>query len=135
MSEDFDEPLFVDWEFREEDFAGVDALIEHLKSLPRATVYWKNTQRVQQMRFSYAMLNRILRETSSDASIKCGQDEFDASVGFVTVEGADISITDMEGFARAVEFANNSEVIPLKANKVRMSLMFYGLANPTSLKL
>jgi hypothetical protein len=129
---EFDNSLFDDEEFCDEDFAEIDTLIEYLSTLPRPAVSILNQQRVQQMRFSCAMIKRILRETESGASVDCKQHELDINVGVVRVEGVDLAVTDMEGFARAAEFASNTEIYPLKANKVRMTFTFHNLTSPVS---
>lgn len=116
--------------FNDEDFAEIDKLIEFLNSLPRTEVSILNQQRVQQMRFACAMIKRVLRETNSDSKIECKQHEFDPNVGVVRVEGISLDIVDIEGFSRASEFANNTEIYPLKADKVRMTFTFHGLLTP-----
>lgn len=119
-----------DVEFDDEDFAEIDALIEYLNTLPRNEVSILNYRRIQQMRFSCAMIKRVLRETHSDAKIVCRQHELDPNVGVVRVEGASINILNIEGFSRASEFASNTEIYPLKANKVRLTFTFHGLLDP-----
>lgn len=116
--------------FEDEDFAEIDNLIELLNSLPRTEVSVLNQWRVQQMRFACAMIKRVLRETSSGAGIECKQHEFDPNVGVVRVEGVSLNIADIEGFSRAAEFADNTEIYPLEANKVRMTFTFHGLLTP-----
>ena len=122
---------FQDGEFHEEDFAEVDALIGYLKELPRQEVSVLDYSRVQHLRYSCAMIKRALRQTKSDAKIECKQHEFEPSVGVVRVEGVSIDITDIDGFSKAAEFATNTEIYPLKANKVRMVFTFHGLLIPT----
>ena len=127
-----DETIFDDEDFRNEDFAEIDAFIEHLRTLQRPSISVLNRPRKLQMRFSCAMIKRLLRETGSRASIECKHHEFKHSVGVVRVEGVELAVTNMEGFARAAEFASNIEVYPLEANKVRMALTFRNLTIPVS---
>lgn len=129
-NDDFDESIFEDEDFCDEDFAEIDALIEELNSLPRLPVSILNLHRVHQMRFSCAMMKRILRETNSRAWVECKQHEHNCNVGVVRIEGVELSVTDMEGFARAAEFASNTEVYPLKDNSVRLTFTFHDLARP-----
>ena len=82
------------------------------------------------MRFCAAMIKKVLRQTGSNATVECGQNEFESSMGFVTVEGSSVVVTDMEGFSRAAEFADNTEIFPLKADRVRMTFTFHGLLKP-----
>jgi hypothetical protein len=130
MSPEFDESVFCDEEFVDEDFEEIDALIEFINTFPRPTVSVLNKVRVQQMRFTAAMIKRLLRETGSEASIDCRQHEHNPNVGVVRVEGIDLALTDMEGYARAAEFASNTEIYPLKNDKVRMTFTFHGLVIP-----
>lgn len=127
--EDF-EKCFESEGFNDADFAEIDALIAYLKTLPRNEVSILNYPRVQQMRFSCAMIKKVLRETSSEAKVECKRHEFDANVGVVRVEGVSLDIVDIEGFSRASEFASNTEIYPLKENKVRMTFTFHGLLTP-----
>ena len=126
----FDEEELDDGEFDSEDFAEVDALIEYLQSLPRPEVSILNPLRVQQLRFSGAMIKRVLRRSGCKAKIVCKQHEFEPSVGVVRVEGVPLEITDMDGFAKAAYFANNTEILPLENGKVKMSFTFHGLLTP-----
>lgn len=124
-TEEFDEEQFED-----EDFAEVDALIEYLQSLPRHEVSILNPDRVQQLRFSGAMMKKILRQTGSKAKIECRQHEFEPNVGVVRIEGVALDIADMDGFNKAAQFADNTEIYPLRENKVRMTFTFHNLLTP-----
>ena len=125
-----DTDTMFDQDFEDEDFAEIDSLIEYLETLSRPEVLLLNPSRVEQLRFSTAMIKRVLRETGSNAQIECKPHEFEPSVGVVRVEGVALEIKDLDGFARAAEFASNTEVYPLANNKVRMTLTFHGLLNP-----
>jgi len=127
MSEEIE---FDEREFDDKDFAEIDALIEMMRKLPRPSTSMINPIRIEQMRFSAAMIKRTLRENGSEAKVNCRQSEFNPYIGGVEVEGAEIYITNMEDFARAAEFANNTEVYPLAKNKVRMTFTFHGLTIP-----
>ena len=121
------EKVFEEEEFLEEDFAEVDALIEAISKYPKAEVSITNPYRMQALRFSAAMMKKVLRDTQSDATIVCRTHEAFPSIGDVRVEGVSIDILDIEGFCRAAEFASNTEVYPLKGNKVRLTFTFHGL--------
>jgi hypothetical protein len=116
--------------FNKDDLAEVDKLIEHMKSLPKASTYMFDEERLRQCRFAYAMICHLLKQTGSDATIYYGPHEPDIDVGVIRVEGVELTITDMEGFARVAEFADNMEVYPLVENKVRLEYMFYRIAKP-----
>ena len=114
----------------DEVFAEFDALIAMLNSLPRPSVTMLNQGRVEEMKFAADMIRHTLKETGSEAHIECKQHELDPGIGIITVEGIELTFVDMEGFARAAEFASNFEVYPLVQNKVRMAYAFYGLVTP-----
>jgi len=116
--------------FDDEDFSEIDALIECLNALPRNEMSVLSYHKVQQMRFSCAMIKKILRETDCNARIECRHHELDPNIGVIRVEAASLNILDIEGFSRAAEFASNLEIYPLKENKVRMTLTFHGLLTP-----
>ena len=129
--EDFESKFDFDG-FEDEDLQAVDALIAYLKELPRAEVTMVNPHRVEQMRFSAAMMKKVLRETGSEARFECKQHESFSSVGVVRIEGAALNIIDIEGFSRAAEFASNTEIYPLNNGKVRMTFTFHGLTIPVA---
>ena len=119
------EPDSEDEEFKDEDFAAIDALIEQIRAVPASeSVSVLDTRRAEQMKYAYATIKRILSETKSIAKVTCGQNEFNPSVGFVKVEGISLEITDMEGFSTVAEFADVTEIIPLVKNRVRMEFTF-----------
>ncbi|MBR4894007.1 MAG: hypothetical protein IKZ36_02275, partial [Kiritimatiellae bacterium] len=85
---------------------------------------------VQQVRFACAQINRVLKEAGVKAKIECKQHEFNANVAVIRVEGVSLEITNAEGFARAAEFATNTEIYPLTNGNVRMTFTFHGLLIP-----
>jgi hypothetical protein len=103
MAESYDE-------LNDADFEEINALIKHLKSLPREddSKFTVNSRREGQVKVSYAYIVHILREAMSDAIVELDGSEY-ASKGFgaITVKGLDLAITDMERFIRAVEFSDN----------------------------
>jgi len=129
MLEDMDFTAEFD-EFSVEDLEEVDAFIECLKEMPRSEVLILNPHRVNQMRFSCAAIKKAMREHNRRAKFVCKQSDIESSMGYVDVEAEDIGIEDTEWFARAAEFASNTEIYPLKANKIRMTFTFHGLLTP-----
>ena len=121
---------YAEENFSDEDFAEIDALIKRLQAASKPEVAVLNPNRVEQVRFAAAMIKKVLRETGSDATIECKQHEFEYGVGVLRVEGMSIDIADIEGFSRAAEFASNTEIYPLEANKVRMAFTFHGMLMP-----
>lgn len=103
--------------FEKEDFAEVDALIEYLNNLPRNEVSILNYPRVQQLRFSCAMIKKVLRDTKCNAKVECKQHEFTPSVGVVRVEGVSLDIVDIEGFQGQQSLQQTRRFIRLRRTK------------------
>lgn len=87
-----------------------------------------NPIKIQQMQFAYGVLKYLTKET--DAKLTYLLNEPFKSMGSISIEGKTISFTNSEWFARAAEFASNTEVYPLTNGKVRMTLTFHGLVRP-----
>ena len=136
VSDDFDiEDYYDDDDFFEEEFAHVDALIEaigyELDALEGlATLYITNPVRVSMMRFCCLAMKRAMRGSTKDVNFIVGRSKLEPSMGYVDIEGAPLTIRDTEWFARAAEFADNTEIYPLKDNRVRMTFTFHGLLMP-----
>lgn len=114
-------------ELDDEEYAEFDALVEHLSSLPRAEALVLNPKRLMMLRFCFESIKRVLKNSGCKATVICKQSDLEPTMGYVNVESSEISIENMEWFARAAEFASNTEVYPLAANKVRMTFTFHGL--------
>ena len=112
-----------------EIFAEFDAFVESLSELRGESVSTVSYPKVQAMRFTCEAIQKVLRESGCDAKVTCKQSELAPDVGAVSVEGKEIDIKNMEWFCRAAEFADNTEVYPLKGNKIRMTFGFNGLLN------
>ena len=52
------------------------------------------------------------------------------AVTSLNIEGKNLTFTNAEWFARAAEFASNTEVYPLTNGNVKMTLTFHGLVRP-----
>lgn len=87
-----------------------------------------NPIKIQQMQFAYGVLKYLTKET--DAKLTYLLNEPFKSMGSISIEGKTLSFTNSEWFARAAEFASNTEVYPLTNGKVRMTLTFHGLVRP-----
>lgn len=87
-----------------------------------------NPIKIKQMQFAYGVLKYLTKD--SDAKVTYVLNEPFRSMGSIFVEGTDISITNAEWFARAAEFASNTEIYPLTNGKVRMAITFHGLVRP-----
>ena len=87
-----------------------------------------NPIKIQQMQFSYGVIKYLTQNT--DTKLSYALNEPFKSMGSISVEGKCLSFTNSEWFARAAEFASNTEVYPLTNGKVRMTLTFHGLVRP-----
>lgn len=114
----------------DEIFAEFDAFVESIAELRADSVSIMNYPKVQAMRFACAAIQKVLRESGCDAKVICKQSELAPDVGMVCVEGNEIDIRNMEWFCRAAEFADNTEVYPLKGDKIRMTFGFNRLLSP-----
>ena len=70
----------------------------------------------------------LTRGTDAEVSYKLYQPF--KSMGSVSVEAKVLEFYDPEWFARAAEFASNTEVYPLAKNRVRLTFTFHGLTKP-----
>lgn len=87
-----------------------------------------NPIKIQQMQFSYGVIKYLTHNT--DAKMSYALNEPFKSMGSISVEGKNLAFTNSEWFARACEFASNTEVYPLTNGKVRLTLTFHGLVRP-----
>lgn len=87
-----------------------------------------NPIKIQQMQFSYGVIKYLTQNT--DAKMSYALNEPFKSMGSISVEGKNLEFTNSEWFARACEFASNTEVYPLTNGKVRLTLTFHGLVRP-----
>ena len=84
--------------------------------------------KIQQMQFAYG----VIKYLTKDAGVKLSYalNEPFKSMGSISVEGKNLAFTNSEWFARACEFASNTEVYSLTNGKVRLTLTFHGLVRP-----
>ena len=87
-----------------------------------------NFPRVQQMNFCYKALKVFA--LGKDVTITRKEHEPFQSMGSVTVEGVSILFENTEWFARIAEFASNTDIYPLSADRVRITFTFHGLTQP-----
>lgn len=87
-----------------------------------------NPIKIQQMQFAYGVLKYLTKGTDAKLSYKLNEPF--KSMGSISVEGANLTFTNSEWFARSCEFASNTEVYPLANGNVRMTLTFHGLVRP-----
>lgn len=99
-------------------------LIEH----DDAKTTMLNGMKYQQIQFTYSVLKYLTKGTDMEISYKL-HEPF-KTMGSVSVEGESLEFDKPEWFARAAEFANNTEVYPLAKNRVRMTMTFHGLTAP-----
>ena len=87
-----------------------------------------NPIKIQQMQFSYGVIKYLTQNT--DAKMSYALNEPFKSMGSISVEGKNLAFTNSDWFARACEFASNTEVYPLTNGKVKLTLTFHGLVRP-----
>lgn len=87
-----------------------------------------NPIKIQQMQFAYGVIKYLTQNT--DANLSYALNEPFKSMGSISIEGKTLTFTNSEWFARACEFASNTEIYPLANGKVRMTLTFHGLVRP-----
>lgn len=87
-----------------------------------------NGLKLKQLQFTYAVLEYLTR--GSDIELTYKLHEPFKTMGSVSVEGKLLEFDKSEWFARAAEFANNTEVYPLAKNRVRLTFTFHGLTAP-----
>lgn len=87
-----------------------------------------NPIKIQQMQFAYGVLKYLTKDANASVSYKLNEPY--RSMGSISIEGANLRFTNAEWFARAAEFASNTEIYPLSNGKVRMTLTFHGLVRP-----
>lgn len=87
-----------------------------------------NPIKIQQMQFAYGVLKYLTKGTG--AKLTYALNEPFKSMGSISVEGKNLTFTNAEWFARAAEFASNTEVYPLTNGNVKMTLTFHGLVLP-----
>lgn len=87
-----------------------------------------NPIKIQQMQFAYGVLKYLTKSTG--AKLAYALNEPFKSMGSISVEGKNLTFTNAEWFARAAEFASNTEVYPLTNGNVKMTLTFHGLVRP-----
>ena len=87
-----------------------------------------NPIKIQQMQFAYGVLKYLTKGTG--AKLTYALNEPFKSMGSISVEGKNLTFANAEWFARAAEFASNTEVYPLTNGNVKMTLTFHGLVRP-----
>lgn len=88
-----------------------------------------NDNKFMQMKFAYAVLEYL---TKGQPGVKLSYELNSPfkSMGYISLEGKELSFTQSEWFSRAAEFASNMEVYPLLKGRVRLTLTFHGLTVP-----
>lgn len=87
-----------------------------------------NKNRIEQLHFTYLVMCYLTQGT--DAVVTYDLDEPEMLVGGVYVEGKSLEFSNTEWFARAAEFADNTEICPLVNGNVRITFTFRRLATP-----
>ena len=84
--------------------------------------------RLRQLQFSYTVLRYLTQEKPVKVSYKL-YEPF-KTMGSISAEGRELSFDKPEWFARAAEFADNTELYPLANGNVRLTFTFHNLTVP-----
>ena len=87
-----------------------------------------NPLRLAQIKFTYSVMKYLTRDTDAEVTYKLNEPF--KPMGSVSVEGKVLEFAGSKWFARAAEFASNTEVYPLAKNRVRLTFTFHGLTAP-----
>ena len=82
----------------------------------------------QQMKFVYSVLKHFAKGTDAVLSYKLCEPF--KTMGSVSIEAKKLDFDNPEWFARAAEFASNTEVYPLTKNRIRLTFTFHGITTP-----
>ena len=105
------------------------AIAEEIKRDEAKTAFL-NPERVLDMRTVLSLLRCI--RSGKDLSISYQLNAPFKSMGCITVEGRNITITDPESFRKAVDIASNVDIYPLANGWVCMDFTFHGLTKHIS---
>lgn len=87
-----------------------------------------NPLRLAQIKFTYSVMKYLTRDTDAEVTYKLNEPF--KTMGSVSVEGKVLEFAGSKWFARAAEFASNTEAYPLAKNRVRLTFTFHGLTAP-----
>ena len=87
-----------------------------------------NLPKHQQMKFVYSVLKHFAKGTDAVLSYKLCEPF--KTMGSVSIEAKKLDFDNPEWFARAAEFASNTEVYPLTKNRIRLTFTFHGITTP-----
>lgn len=87
-----------------------------------------NFPKHQQMKFVYSVLKHFAKGTDAVLSYKLCEPF--KTMGSVSIEAKQLEFDNPEWFARAAEFASNTEVYPLTRNRIRLTFTFHGITTP-----
>lgn len=105
----------------------IDAIYDDVMSdETKATII--NLPKYQQMRFVYSVLKHFAKGKDTVLSYKPGEPF--KTMGSVSIETKKLDFDNPEWFARAAEFASNTEVYPLTKNRIRLTFTFHGITTP-----
>lgn len=88
-----------------------------------------NIPRLQQVNFTY-LVAKYLAKSIPGSTVTYKLNEPFKTIGSVTIEAPALRFSKLEWFARAAEFASNTEVYPLANGNIRLTFGFYGLTTP-----
>lgn len=121
---DFDGNFKSDDEIRDEIDNVMNALCNMVvESESKLTVV--NSSRIKQLELSYKILKYIVK--GKKIKITYALHEPFESVGYISIEGRDITFTNTELFLKVAEYASNMDIYPKTNGNVQIDFCFYGL--------
>lgn len=84
-----------------------------------------NPCRIQEILYTYKVLKYLTKGSKAKVTYELHKPY--KSMGYVSVEGKNLSFKNMKWFLKAVELSSNFEVYPKTNGKVQMNFTFHGL--------
>lgn len=84
-----------------------------------------NVSKMAQLHFSHRLMQKLAQD--SQMQVQCKTYEPFKSIGSIIIKGDQLEFSNCKWLGRAMEFASNVEVYPLRSGGVRLALTFHGL--------
>lgn len=110
-------------------FAEGEELLDQISAAVNADerrVMIMNFPRMKQMQLAYAILKKIF-DGNKSVTVGYALNKPYKSMGYIKLEGDDLSFDDPALFVQVASLADNVEAYPIHKTKVRMNLTFHNL--------
>ena len=106
----------------------IDELREMREEEERNAIRVLDPQKVKAIDLCVLAIKKAITETNCrNLKIKSGKNEMNSTMGYVSVEGKNIGVSELGWFSLAARFAENMEVYALANGGVRLTFTFYDL--------